>query len=159
MLYFISYYCYVLELDLIFRFDGSLIFGLVVRFIDFLQKFILIMGVNFSESWLVELVKVFYDFDNLLLEEVGRMKEISYFLEDFCLFVCVLEGLFSIRIFLICFYKRSKKYIFFLIYFLFSNWRIFFIVKNYRIFIYCVILRIQFKKFIQFYYLIKFVIY
>lgn len=36
MLYFISYYRYVLELDLIFRFDGSLIFGLVVRFIDFL---------------------------------------------------------------------------------------------------------------------------
>lgn len=42
------------------------------------------MGVNFFESWLVEFVKVFYDFDNLLLEEVGRMKEISYFLEDFC---------------------------------------------------------------------------
>lgn len=50
------------------------------------------MGVNFLESWLVEFVKVFYDFDNLLLEEVGRMKEISYFLEDFCLFVCVCVG-------------------------------------------------------------------
>lgn len=118
MLYFTSYYRYVLEPDLTFRPDGSLTSGPVARFTDLPQKSILTMGVNPPESWLVESVKAPHDLDNLLLEEVGRMKKTRHLSEDFCPSVCVLEGLFSIRIFSIRFHKRSKKHILFLTYFL-----------------------------------------
>lgn len=90
MLYFTSYYRYVLEPDLTFRPDGSLTSGPVARFTDLPQKSILTMGVNPPESWLVESVKAPHDLDNLLLEEVGRMKKSRPLTDDLSvhLYVC-----------------------------------------------------------------------
>lgn len=90
MLYFTSYYRYVLEPDLTFRPDGSLTSGPVARFTDLPQKSILTMGVNPPESWLVESVKAPHDLDNLLLEEVGRMKKTSRLTDDLSvhLYIC-----------------------------------------------------------------------
>ena len=70
ILYFDSYYRYVLEPDLTFKPDGSLTSGPVARFTDLPEKSILTMGVNPPESWLVESVKAAHDLDNILLEEV-----------------------------------------------------------------------------------------
>ena len=79
ILYFDSYYRYVLEPDLTFESDGSLTSGPVARFMDLPQKSILTMGVNPPESWLVESVKAAYDLDNILLEEVrGRWSGRGY---------------------------------------------------------------------------------
>lgn len=94
MLYFTSYYRYVLEPDLTFRSDGSLTSGPVARFTDLPQKSILTMGVNPPESWLVESVKAPHDLDNLLMEEVGRMEKTRPLSEDssVCVSVCVSVG-------------------------------------------------------------------
>lgn len=90
MLYFTSYYRYVLEPDLTFRSDGSLTSGPVARFTDLPQKSILTMGVNPPESWLVESVKAPHDLDNLLMEEVGRMEKTRASLRGLvCLCVCL----------------------------------------------------------------------
>lgn len=113
MLYFTSYYRYVLEPDLTFRPDGSLTSGPVARFTDLPQKSILTMGVNPPESWLVESVKAPHDLDNLLLEEVGRMKETSHLSEDFCLSMCVGGPIQYKNIFNLLSQKKQETHSFF----------------------------------------------
>lgn len=111
MLYFTSYYRYVLEPDLTFRPDGSLTSGPVARFTDLPQKSILTMGVNPPESWLVESVKAPHDLDNLLMEEVRRMEKTRPLSEDssVCVSVCLCVCWRSYSVYIFNWFSQKKQ--------------------------------------------------
>ncbi|XP_021356134.1 UDP-glucose:glycoprotein glucosyltransferase 1-like isoform X2 [Mizuhopecten yessoensis] len=65
----ITFYRYVLEPTITFKVDGSYSEGPIAKFTDMPTKSLLTLGMNPSESWLVEAVSAPYDLDNILLEE------------------------------------------------------------------------------------------
>ncbi|XP_069103600.1 UDP-glucose:glycoprotein glucosyltransferase 1-like [Argopecten irradians] len=83
----ITFYRYVLEPTINFKVDGSYSDGPVAKFIDMPAKSLLTLGMNPSESWLVEAVRAPYDLDNILLEETT-----SGINADFDLEYLLLEG-------------------------------------------------------------------
>ncbi|XP_060085960.1 UDP-glucose:glycoprotein glucosyltransferase 1-like [Ylistrum balloti] len=83
----ITFYRYVLEPSITFKVDGSYSEGPMAKFTDMPTKSLLTLGMNPSESWLVEAVTAPYDLDNILLEETK-----SGIHADFDLEYILLEG-------------------------------------------------------------------
>uniref|UniRef100_A0A665U6T4 UDP-glucose ceramide glucosyltransferase-like 1 n=1 Tax=Echeneis naucrates TaxID=173247 RepID=A0A665U6T4_ECHNA len=72
-----SFYRYVLEPEVTFQTDSSFSPGPMAKFLDMPQTPLFTLNLNTPESWMVESVHTRYDLDNIYLEEVSKLLNVS----------------------------------------------------------------------------------